>query len=60
MAAERGAVVIGLELLAERLDALGPTDVAGCVLQSTRDFAVIFLDDRLSEIVGMIYVSPAT
>ena len=59
MAGERGADVIGLELLTERLDALGSTDVAGCVLQSTRDFAVVVLNDRLTEIGGMIYVDPA-
>jgi len=57
LTSSRGATVIGLDRLTQRLTQLSGAPVAGCVVEGTADFALVFFTEDVSELVGVLYVA---
>lgn len=61
LASERGATVIGLEQLVPALRNLeSMSAAAGCIVQGRGQFALVFLTEDRSELVGVLHVTSAT
>jgi hypothetical protein len=55
-AQERGAFVVGLDDLVRALEARDTRSVVGLNFEGTGEFALIFLEEDLSRLVGSLYV----
>ena len=58
LASGRGATVIGLDRLTQTLARLDLARVAGCLVEGTDQFALVFLSEDLSDLVAVLYVAP--
>ncbi|WP_400995573.1 hypothetical protein [Agromyces sp. GXQ0307] len=58
MAAVRGAKVLGLDRLTRTLARLGAARVSGCTVEGTGEFALVFLTEDLTHLIGVVYVAP--
>lgn len=58
MAESRGVKVDGLADVTEALEALRASMVAGCDLEGESDFALVFMNERLDRVLGVLHVVP--